>query len=187
MSLVPTYIVVPLVVVALVAAAVGLRHLLRQVPVPKIRQPLGAAEQQVYWRLAAALPDYLLIPRARAADFLDLSARKYPAKIRELVHSGTAGFLVCNKMFVPLAVVTLTDSPSAAPPALPSLLQQAGLGVVPLSLKQLPPPQHIRKLVLAAFAQVSGGNNRPPRREPSIGDVATVPEAATEKRQEPHL
>lgn len=67
-------------------------------------------EQQLYWKLTSALPDYIVLAQVQASRILKIKKSANPQYWFNRVNRMSYDYVICHKNSYPLAVIELDDS-----------------------------------------------------------------------------
>lgn len=114
--------------------------------------PLGPAEQTLYWRLREALPECVILSQVTFSRFMKpdtggLAPLQVYRALQNKISQKTLDFLVCLPDFTVVAAVELDDASHRADAdrQRDELLNAAGITVIRVTVDDIPSAQRIRE------------------------------------------
>lgn len=114
---------------------------------------MSIAEQEVYWKLIQALPDYIVLAQVQASRILKVKHSRNPMYWINRVNRMSYDYVICHKNSYPLAVIELDDATHEEPDRAEAdrrknkALFDAGLKLIRWHKHEVPEQEDIRKLV----------------------------------------
>lgn len=154
-----------IVLVLVVALALLLKYMpmksARRVWPVHAKKPLSHVEQALYFRLAKALPELVILAQVQYSRFLGLKKGAHnPLSVLNGIQHQSADFLICDKSLTVLAVIELEDASHAhrsrrrSDAAKQAVLKVAGIRLIRWQVSDLPDTASIRE----TFTSTSSGN-----------------------------
>lgn len=136
----------------LIIVVLSLVGLARRAPIGayRLRKPLSAPEQTLYWRLVQALPECVVLSQVSFSRFLEPDARGRGARLGlfNRISRKSTDFLVCLKDFTVVAAVELDDRTHVRErdARRDAMLGTAGVKVVRMHVRDIPSVEQIRAI-----------------------------------------